>query len=85
MSDPLSEAREALRKISDLLAPEDADVDDVQMAFNLTELALARLDALPAPTRTVFSPQVKKDRGSAGGWCYPDSPEHAPSSEGGTK
>lgn len=66
MSDPLTEAREALRYaigwVADASGPED-----------YFEEILARLDALPAPIRCVDSTELG---GTPAGWHYPD-PESA--------
>lgn len=65
--DPLSEAREALREVAD-------NTSDV-IAKHVARLALARLDALPAPERVRLDAQFTPSGwGAASAWAYFDAP-----------
>jgi hypothetical protein len=81
-ADPLSEAREALRRVlvaDDMLHDDDEPIHESLVLVSTTtreaRTVLARLDALPAPERWRPIPAVPvTNMPLAGGWFYPDAP-----------
>lgn len=70
MSDPLSEARDDLRKAMDAMAHRWGIGATSDLMLMHLQPILARLDALPAPIRCVDSTELG---GTPAGWHYPDT------------
>jgi hypothetical protein len=70
--DPISEAREALHAIQQLLSHEDGPLPEwdavVDQAEEVARTVLARLDALPAPERS----NIRNQACEPCGWFYWD-------------